>query len=207
MMSLNRILVPIILGATISLLFAPSLASAEIKVSPPPNWQPAPTNNSTLMQWFQNSTKSSFEITKAPLNYVKRAPQNIKLPFLSYAAPLFAERLADFGLLESTDQISFGNNNYGYRYFYFINLSSFSEILNSSNLVNKSDYLLEFTRKYEVPYKGMLILTQKQDDLYAIEFRSPKEKFDSILNEIKPTLDSIQFTNSTATNQTLLESR
>jgi hypothetical protein len=35
--------------AIIALLLTPTFASAEIKVSPPPNWQPAPNNNSTSM--------------------------------------------------------------------------------------------------------------------------------------------------------------
>jgi hypothetical protein len=43
----------------------------------------------------------------------------------------------------------------------------------------------------------MMILTEKQGDLYAISLFSPRENFDSKLNEIQPTIDSIQFTNST----------
>jgi len=37
-----------------------------------------------------------------------------------------------------------------------------------------------------------LIITQKHKELYAIIFLNPKEKFDSMLNQIQPTLDSIQ---------------
>ena len=42
----------------------------------------------------------------------------------------------------------------------------------------------------------MLILTEKQGDLYAIVLMSPKESFDNILNEIKPTIDSLRLSNS-----------
>jgi hypothetical protein len=65
--------------------------------------------------------------------------------------------------------------------------------------VNKSAIPKMLTSGKDVPFKGMFILTQKQGDLYGIFFLSPRENFDFILNEIKPTIDSIQLSNSTAT--------
>jgi hypothetical protein len=195
------------LAIILSLLSGPILANAEIKVTPPLNWQPAPSNNSTQMVWFQNSTKSVFGIinpqlaTKSPL-----VP--LLFPFIN---PFIAQLLADKGLLESTDQTTFGKSNYGYRY--FVNLSSLSKVLNSSDtlvnnsaipgvspdtLVNNSAIPEMLSSGSDVPFKGMLILTQKQGDLYGIFFLSPRENFDSKLNELKPTLDSIQLSNSTA---------
>jgi hypothetical protein len=59
-----------VLVTTFSLLSGSSLTFGEIKneinVTPPLNWEPSPTNNSTTMMWFQNSTKSIFAIIKAP---------------------------------------------------------------------------------------------------------------------------------------------
>jgi len=165
-----------------------NLAHAEIKANPPPNWQSTPKNNSTAMKWLQNSTKSVFEIYKAP--------NDLSFPLLSLG-PMVAQAIADEGLLEYADQISFGHSNYGYRY--FIDLSSPSQLLNSSNpLINKNGLLSQLSKDYDVPFKGMLILTQKQGDLYAIIFMGPRESFDSAMKEIKPTLDSIQLSNSTA---------
>jgi hypothetical protein len=185
MTSLNRILVLIILVATISLLLSsPSLASAEIKVTPPTNWEafPVPTNvSSSLMAWLQNSTKSAFVIIKFP--------DELSLP-LPLMAPIFALSLADQGMLESMDQIAFGKSNFGYRY--FVNTSSNASITQLPGFA----FIPE---ERGAPIKGMLILTEKQGDLYAILFRTLRENFDSVLNEIKPTLDSIQFTNSTST--------
>jgi hypothetical protein len=170
-----------------SLLSAQSLANAEIKVIPPPNWQPSPYNNSTVMAWFQNSTKSIFAIIKVP---------EITFP-LFFIGPIMAQFFADKDVLASMDQISFGRSNYGYRY--FLNLPLNSTILNfTSNSTQESNFLSMIPRGTEVPMKMMLILTQKQDDLYAIIFLSAKENFDSMLNEIKPTLDSIQLSNSTS---------
>ena len=84
-------------------------------------------------------------------------------------------------------RISFGQSNYGYRY--SLNISSPSKFLNSfSGLPQIGSFLTAIPEGYNVPYKGMLILTEKQDGLYAIVFLSPKENFDSVLNEIKPTL-------------------
>jgi len=81
--------------AIIALLLTPTFASAEIKVSPPPNWQPAPNNNSTSMVWFQNSTKSVIGI--------KKAPDILSFP-LFLAGPFVTQFLADKGVLESADQ-------------------------------------------------------------------------------------------------------
>jgi hypothetical protein len=186
---LNKIVVPIILAVTLSLLFAPSLANADIKVTPPSNWQPAPTNNSTQMLWLQNSTKSAFGILKTP-------PLPLRLP-LAFVTPFLGQFLADKGVLESADQLSFGRSNYGYRYLVNLNVSSGAEILNSS-AIQGGELLSNLPEGYDVPFKGMLILTEKQGDLYAIALFSPKETFDSKLNEIQPTLDSIQLSNSSA---------
>ncbi|HEY9398929.1 MAG TPA: hypothetical protein VIP29_03420 [Nitrososphaeraceae archaeon] len=172
----------IVISVTFSLLFAPSLASAEIKVTPPPSWQAATTNNSTTMAWFQNSTKSVFAIIKAP--------GNMAFPMM-FVGPFMSQYLEQKGVLESADQISFGHRNHGYRY--LLNLSSPSELANSSGLISQSGLLPKIPQGYDVPFKGMLILTEKLDGLYAIVFLSPKENFDSILNEINPTIDSIQF--------------
>ena len=192
---LNKVLLSILVTAL--LISSLSLAYAEIKITPPPNWQPAPINNSTTMVWFQNSTKSVFGIIKPQLN--------IKSPLLFLAAPymgpFIAQILADQGVLESTDQTSFGKSNFGYRY--FVNLSSLSKALNSSDtLVNKSHISEMLSSGYDVPFKGMFILTLKKGDLYGIFFLSPRENFDSTLNELKPTIDSIQF--NSPTQQSLL---
>ena len=183
---MNRILISAILVITFSLLSAPYIAfsenSDEIKVTPPLNWEPSPTNNSTTMIWFQNSTKSVFAIIKAP--------DNLAFP-LFLVGPFMTEYLKHKGILESADQLTFGQGNQGYRY--LINLSSPSKLLNSSSgIIPENDFLSKIPQGYDVPFKGMLILTQKQNELYAIIFLSPKEKFDSLLNEIQPTLDSIQ---------------
>jgi hypothetical protein len=107
------------------------------------------------------------------------------------------EYLKHKGILESADQLTFGQSNHGYRY--LLNLSSPSKLLNSSSgIIPENDFLRKIPQGYDVPFKGMLILTQNQNGLYAIIFLSPKEKFDSILNEIQPTLDSIQLTSYTA---------
>jgi len=189
---LNRILIPVILVTTFSLLSAPSLAFSEIKdeikVTPPLNWEPSPTNNSTTMIWFQNSTKSVLAIIKAP--------DNLVFP-LFLVGPFMTEYLKHKGILESADQLTFGHSNHGYRY--LLNLSSPSKLLNSSSgIIPENDFLRKIPQGYDVPFKGMLILTQKQNELYAIILLNPKEKFDSILNEIQPTLDSFQLTSYTA---------
>ena len=187
-----RILIPMVLLTTFSLLSSPSLAVAETKneitVTPPLNWELNPTNNSTTMIWFQNSTKSVFAIIKTP--------DNLAFPIF-LAGPFMTEYLKFKGVLESADQLTFGHSNHGYRY--FLNLSSPSKLLDSSSgLIPKNDFLREIPQGYDVPFKGMLILTQKQNELFAIIFLNPKENFDSMLNEIQPTLDSIQLTSYTA---------
>jgi hypothetical protein len=187
---LNKLVIPIFLVIIISLFSGSSLVNAEIKVTPPLNWQPAPNNNSTSMIWYQNSTKSVFGINKAP--------EILSFP-LFLTGPFVAQFLTDKGVLESSDQISFGQSNYGYRY--LLNISSPSKFLNSfSGLPQIGSFLTEIPEGYNVPYKGILILTEKQDGLYAIVFLSPKENFDSVLKEIKPTIDSIQLSNSTVMN-------
>lgn len=182
----NRILILIVLVTTLSLLSGPSLSFSEIKneinVTPPLNWEPSPTNNSTTMIWFQNSTKSIFAITKAP--------DDLVFP-LFIAGPFMTGYLKYKGVLESADRLTFGHSNYGYRY--FLNLSSPSKLLDSSSgLIPKNEFLSKIPEGYDVPFKGMLIITQKHKELYAIIFLNPKEKFDSMLNQIQPTLDSIQ---------------
>ena len=182
----NRILILIVLVTTFSLLFGPGLAFGQIKneinVTPPLNWEPSPTNNSTTMIWFQNSTKSIFAITKAP--------DDLVFP-LFIAGPFMTGYLKYKGVLESADRLTFGHSNYGYRY--FLNLSSPSKLLDSSSgLIPKNEFLSKIPEGYDVPFKGMLIITQKHKELYAIIFLNPKEKFDSMLNQIQPTLDSIQ---------------
>ena len=182
----NRILILIVLVTTFSLLFGPGLAFGQIKneinVTPPLNWEPSPTNNSTTMIWFQNYTKSIFAITKAP--------DDLVFP-LFIAGPFMTGYLKYKGVLESADRLTFGHSNYGYRY--FLNLSSPSQLLDSSSgLIPKNEFLSKIPEGYDVPFKGMLIITQKHKELYAIIFLNPKEKFDSMLNQIQPTLDSIQ---------------
>ena len=177
----NRILILIVLVTTLSLLSGPSLSFSEIKneinVTPPLNWEPSPTNNSTAMIWFQNSTKSIFAITKAP--------DDLVFP-LFIAGPFMTGYLKYKGVLESADRLTFGHSNYGYRY--FLNLSSPSKLLDSSSgLIPKNEFLSKIPEGYDVPIKGMLILTQKHKELYAIIFLNPKEKFDSMLSQIQPT--------------------
>jgi hypothetical protein len=173
---------------TFSLSFTLGIATSEIKnqieLISPPNWELSQTNNSTSMIWFQNSTKSVFAIVKAP----------DKLTFpLFVAGPFMTQYLKYKGLLETSDQIDFGQNNHGYRY--LLNLSSPSELLDSSSgLIPTNDFLQEIPEGYDIPYKGMLIVTEKHSELYAIIFLSPKDKFNSVLEEINPTLDSIRLT-------------
>lgn len=96
-------------------------------------------------------------------------------------------------MLEASDQIDFGQNNHGYRY--LLNLSSPSELLDSSSgLIPTKDFLQEISEGYDIPYEGMLIVTEKHSELYAIIFLSPKDNFNSVLQEINPTLDSIRLT-------------
>jgi len=186
---LNKLVIPIFLAIIISLFSGPSLVNAEIKLSPPLNWQPSPTNNSTKMEWFQNSTKSFFAIVKAPTD--------IDFP-LFLVGPGMAQSFADQGILESVDQVTFGHSNYGQRF--FLNLSSHSDIANSSSstLIEVKGFLDQMSGGNYVPFKEMLIISEKQGDLYGIVLLSPRENFDSIFNsQIKATLDSIQLSNST----------
>ena len=180
---MNKLLTLTLLAIALSLVSCPSFANAEIKVTPPLNWQPKPDNNSTSLAWFQNSTKSVIGVKKAP-DYLSSFP-------LFLAGPFVTQFLADKGVLESADQITFGNSNSGYRY--FLNLSSPSKFLESfSGLPQIGGLLPTIPEGYDVPYKGMLILTQKQGELYAIIFLSPKENFDSVMKEIQSTIDSIR---------------
>jgi hypothetical protein len=176
-----------VLVTTFSIISGSSIANAEIKVTPPSKWQSNPTNNSTAMVWFQNSTKSVFVIYKVP--------DNLAFPLI-LVGPFMGQFLTYKGVLESVDQTSFGHGNSGYRY--FLNLSSPSKLVNSSSgLLPEGGVFGKIPKDTDVPYKGMLIITEKQGDLYAILFGSPRENFDSVLNEIKTTIDSIQLTNST----------
>lgn len=183
-----KVLLILLLVTTFSLLLNPSLAISEIKnqieVIPPSNWEPSQTNNSTSIIWFQNSTKSVFAMIKVP--------DKLTVP-LFVAGPFMTGYLKYKGILESSDQLDFGQNNHGYRY--FLNLSSPSKLLDSSSgLIPANDFLQEIPEGYDIPYKGMLILTEKHSELYAIIFLSPKDNFDSVLNEINQTLDSIRLT-------------
>ena len=189
---MNRIVISAILVTTFSILSAPYISFSEInneiKVTPPLNWEPSPTNNSTTMIWFQNSSKSVFAIIKAP--------DNLPIP-LFFVDPFMKGYLKHKGLLEYADEVDFGHANQGYRY--ILNLSSPSELLDSSSgIIPKNEFLREIPQGYDVPFKGMLILTQKHNDLFAIIFLNPKEEFDSMLSEIQPTLDSIQLTSYTS---------
>jgi hypothetical protein len=195
-MRVNKLLTLSVLVITISVISSPSFANAEIKVTPPLNWIPSPTNNSTKMEWFQNSTKSLFAIINPPID--------IMFPLFLMASGM-AQSFADQGILESVDQTAFGHSNFGHRY--FLNVSSRSDIANasSSTLIDVKGFLDQMSGGHEVLFKEMLIITEKKGELYGIILLSPRENFDSKLNELKPTIDSIQLGNSTATNQTLLE--
>ena len=182
-----------LLAITISLISTPSLANAEIKVIPPLNWQTHPDNNATSMVWAQNSTKSVFGIIQPQLH--------TKSPFISFLFPFINDFLAQFlaekGLLVSTDKITFGKSNYGYRY--FIDLSSLPKLLNSSETsVNKNTIPGLFNSDHDFPFKMMVILGQKQGELYGVFFLSPRQNFESTLDELKPAVDSIELSNSTA---------
>jgi hypothetical protein len=51
-------------------------------------------------------------------------------------------------------------------------------------------------KSQDVPIKVMVILTQKHNEAYTIQVLTPSELFEPILNELKPTIDSIEVTNS-----------
>jgi len=138
----------------------------------------------------------------------------VLLPLILPNANCFiAQFLADKGVLVSTDQTTFGKSNYGYRYFVNLNISSLSNVLNSSatlvnnsaipgmspdTLVNNSAISGMLSSGSGVSFKGMFILALKQGDFYGIFFLSPRENFDTKMNELKPTLDSIHLSNSTS---------
>lgn len=107
--------------------------NADISVTPPKDWQPSPHNNSTTMIWFQNSTKSVFTIAGVPFEF------NFGL-FL--VGGMMAQALAESGMFESMDQITFGQSNFGYRY--IVNLSSPHVNLSSS-------YITFFIDRLSVP--------------------------------------------------------
>ena len=109
-----------------------------------------------------------------------------------------AQSFADQGILESADKITFGHSNYGHRY--FLNVSSRSDIANASSdtLINVKGFLDQMSGGREVPFKEMVIMSEKKGDLFAIVLLSPRVNFDSVFKQIKPTLDSIQLSNSTA---------
>ena len=175
-----------LLAIVFPLLSTQSLTYAEIKVTPPLNWQPSPGNNSTSVAWFQNSTKSVFAI-------IEGQDSNFTLP-LAFMAPIAAQFLADSGALESADQLSFGHSNYGFRY--FLNLSALPAMKEDAMFVMLNSFGFGHYASADVPMKLMIILTEKHKDLYGILLTSPRENFDSVLNEIKPTIDSIQLSKS-----------
>lgn len=149
-------------------------ANADISVTAPYNWQPNPENNSTNMVWFHNSTKSAFAIVKAGEYFP-----------LSFIVPIFAQALAETDFLESTDQITIGQSNFGYRY-----------LLNISKPLNASSGYFGTSFPFEIipPTKMMMILTQKHGETWGIALISPPSNFDSVSKQIKPTLDSIRIT-------------
>ena len=186
---MNKLLVLVLLAIPLSLFSIPSSANAEIKITAPLNWQPdaIDPNNPDSMRWHQNSTQSIFAIVKGAEN----------IPFsLASVGPLLAQYAAP--LLESADELSFGHGNYGYRY--FLNLSS-SKVLNETSGSPLEGLIADMIPDtHDLTFKGMLILAEKQGDMYVISLLSPRQNFDSVLKELKPTIDSIQLSNSTVTN-------
>jgi hypothetical protein len=146
-------------------------ANADLSIKEPPTWQASPQKNSTTMVWFQNSTKSVFVISKP----------------LFPSAPLATKLFAELGLLESFDHILFGQSNFGHRY--IVNLNSTGGNLSSS------PFQVPF--QLEGPMKIMVISTQKDGEIYEFALISPRNNFDAVLNEIKPTLDSVKIMKST----------
>lgn len=127
----------------------------------------------------------------------------VKMPIdLLFPLPLIAQGMAqsyaDQGILEAVDQVTFGHSNYGHRY--ILNVSSRSDIANASSdaLINVKGFLDQMSEGNDVPFKQLQIITEKKGDLYGIMLLSPRQNFDSVFNQFKPTLDSIQLTNSTA---------
>ena len=158
--------------------------SAEIKLIPPKNWQPDPDNNPHSMGWNQNSTKSRFTIVQGD--------EKLPIPLADFA-PQLAQSAGP--LLESTDELSLGHGNYGYRYFLNLSASEVSDRLSGSTLEGLIADMISDTNN--LPFKGMLIWTEKQGDFYTITLLSPRNNFDSVMKEMRPTLDSIQLSNST----------
>ena len=118
MFTMIRIVVLVLVGMlTVPILFYSS--NADISIKEPPDWQVSPKNYSTYMGWFQNSTQSIFLIIKTSSGAFP----------LSFIAPLFVQAVAEMDLLESSDQISFGQSNFGYRY--ILNLTSVVQNLSS----------------------------------------------------------------------------
>lgn len=168
----------------LSLLAFSYTVKAEISVIGPPNWQPSSINNSTYMIWFQNSTKSLFLV----------GSQNTTLPLFLFSG-FFGQVLAQIDVLESTDQISFGKSNFGYRY--VLDLSRYPS--NTTSLTPSVNIGGDIFRLFKsVPqgthFKALMILTQKYNQLYTIGLLTPLENFDTVSNEIKPSLDSIKIT-------------
>jgi len=119
------------------------------------------------MIWFQNSTKSVIGI--------KKAPDFLSFP-LFLAGPYLTQFFSDKGILESADQITFGHSNSGYRY--FLNLSSPSKLLDSfSGLPQVGSFLPTLPEGYDVPYRGILILTQNQCEIVCDSNAEPKREF------------------------------
>ncbi|HEY7109880.1 MAG TPA: hypothetical protein VH415_10650 [Nitrososphaeraceae archaeon] len=171
--SLNSLILAVTAVLTTVTLFYS--ANADLSIKEPPNWQMSPQNNSTTKVWFQNSTNSVFEISK-PL-----------FPSVPFATKLFGE----LGLLESFDHILFGQSNFGHRY--IVNINSTGGNLSSS------PFKIPF--QLRGPMKIMVISTQKDNEIYEFALISPLNNFDEVLNEIKPTLDSIKITKSHIDNR------
>ena len=198
---MNKLLGVVILVAAVSLVFSPSLANAEINLIPPPsNWEPDLGNYWGLKWWYQDSTNSGFVIMKLPTDQfpagVPHKEAQSLFSNLSKLAPKFSKDLAKRGFLNSTEQITFGHNNSGYRYF----LNVLHPIKYNKYTDSPREGSIGYWMRHspDVPFKLMFILTEKQGELYLIFFGSPIENFDSKLSELKPTLDSIELTNSTA---------
>lgn len=171
-----------ILAATLSILSNQNLVNAQIKVTPPANWEPDSDNNPDAMRWHQKSTNSILAMLKAAE----------KVPF---SLAEVAAGLAQYGgppLLEHTDELSFGQSNYGYRFFLNLSSSLVSERLSGTPLEGLISDMVHDTNNR--PFKGMLILAEKQGGLYVITLLSPRDNFDSVLKELEPTIDSIQLT-------------
>jgi len=153
-------------------------------MSAPLNWQPDEDNNPDGMRWHQNSTKSIFSIVKGPENLPVK---------LDSMGPFLAKQAENMQTLESTDELSFGHDNYGYRYFLtFSSPSKLSESLSSSGIALDALIADMVRDPNDFPFKGMLLLTEKQGAIYVITFLSPGENFDSVLKELQPSFDSIQ---------------